>query len=1039
MKKNISKKIMAVLLLGTIACAPLRSQAVFGIGDFTFDAGNFGEAVANVLLQVSQYTGQVKELLKTFGLDQLAYNLAQKASQKLVAKVLNKVNGGATQSAPQNFVVNFGKYFDDISGKEVSKYTSELYGSKNPFAVQLSIGITNSTSGYTSNGLESFTLGKVIDGNWQGATQDISTAGNKGWNFYSQLAFPQNTPIGAGFIAQQQLADRQAYAAGVAKLELTSPGFKPQKAKDSGYAILGGLTGINFNALESGIKGAEKNVCGSKNGSFVSSLSSTDPGLCKTGSVSGFTAGDHIWNWSCHSAGNNGKTKVDAECSAGSNLPTEPDAACGPANGEAFDNLASDSADLCMSGSVVGFSKSSTNGSWNWSCHSTSFNAPDAECNADSTGYGAGMDNSSPNANEDFTNVETDKDVETPSSTVDSNVAAAGQEASKRLQNADEFFKLIFSTLSQMATGLIEKGLSSLISNAGQASKNQYGSPSDLPSLNNAKGSSWVASPEQIIDFRNELGVAYEKTTLDVKYNTQLLELTKLPVTGKILDSGQIAAGAPESDGMDNVLQKLELCIPGPDTGWENRFNQYVNEQVKATQARTASDGTEGENNSKVYKLIMRVADTALQEERERVDNPLLNMPGTSELRTIAASYYQNTKQFQTVFTKLLVKRSTASQLATIVAQVKAFTPDLTLFDDQWNALSTAQQAALYAALQQKLLDNFTGDYGDPNDPAKLTPLPADDPATPDINEHTDEMKNRVLAEEWREWETETVRITNTQRQNIYKKFAAIQQNITDAKSLQDTKNSLDAVVAANTELADALHDCMAIRDATVHYDQYPTDADWDTFKKTKLLSQRIKLNFTPGTSIIGLAKGTINTDLHAEGEITLPVDIDGEGVNDPADLAMNVKPTSESGYTPVNAARATPYIHWVEQHNINQLQVQPVVPLANDADRKINFAALRYGSNDTEIGVPNTPPGTLISSFFREDNDGSLFCRLPGYALTYWLPHEITGFPIACIPYKTYEFSSGGLAGHSKTTSPAWYHTNRAEIYYNFSNNGDI
>ncbi|MDB4984115.1 MAG: hypothetical protein JWM20_294 [Patescibacteria group bacterium] len=989
---------MAALAIAAITF-PIRSFALFGVGDLDYDAANTAVGVHNGVEAALQTVDQYFGYLKTFGLDGLAYSLAQKASQKLVSATLNAVNGGASQNKPPTFITNYAQYFQGITGKTTTNYYSQLSSSNNPFASAIAVDLANSTSGYATSGLNSFNLDKVLTNgaSWQSASTNLATAGGQGFDYYSRLSYPQNTPMGSTLIAQQQLNQNITTAFNIAKVQLTSTGFKPQTAKNTGegiFAAVGSQYGVNTNALIN----ASTNAANTQHNINNVNNAQANGGLQDTGAA------------------------VNSQLDAGMNSGTAGNSSAGAtdANGAPtnLNDIPQDNPDDPS--------------------HPYTNTTP-------GTYYGPGGDPSGSGAGEENYSGSNDvgAKITNPSATNASTVNNSTQETQKRLGNADEFFKLIFSTLTQMVTGLINVGISKLTSDAGSSSPYQYGSPASVAT----SGKSWLAGPQTIIDFRSDLDIANQKTALDVKYNQQLLDLLKAPVTGQVLNSAQAAANAPITQGMTDTLQKLEQCIPGPDTGWDTRLQQYTDAQLKSTQNRGSQDNEKGAYNSRAYKLVQQTVQTAIQEEQERIGNPFLNIPSAVELRTIASSYYATAKKFQGIFSTLLIKRQVSTQLMTLVAQTKAFMPTLVLFDDQWSKLSAAQQTTLYNSVKTGIVADFPEDYTqiDANGDTVIKDLPADDATTTDVDERTAEMERRVLDEEWHIWETDTVHITEAQRQKLYQQFASIKNNITDSVSLHNTENLVDSVKQQNMGLADALHDCLAIRDAVRNYTQYPNQAAWDTFKGT-LYSTTVKLGFIPSTSIIAVANGTAGIDFSKEGDITLPLSLnDIPGSSD--DLAAYVVPTGPSVPLPPgmgslpnahtiademalaaqallgnlsadNNPRHTLYLHWVDHTNPNALQVQPAIPITRDTNL------------NTEIGT--TDP---IGALYQEDIDGALFCRLPAYTLNYWIPDKLTGVPIGCYDATVGGYSSShGFSTAVAQTTSHWYSTNRAEIYYTFT-----
>ena len=221
-----------VVLLSSVTPFPAHAQGL-PVGDILTEVEGAVDDVSNVMAAINS----VEQELKAFGLDQLAYNLAQALSQKLVSKALNAINGGASSDNNPNFVTNFGQYFQNITNQQTSKFLGALTNdTANPFAQGTGVAITNSVAAGAGQ-IDNFTLNKIpgLDGdNWKAASTNISAAGSNGWDFYSALAEPQNTPIGTAMLAQDQLANNVDTAQNTAKTQLGSSGFLPStKSNDS--------------------------------------------------------------------------------------------------------------------------------------------------------------------------------------------------------------------------------------------------------------------------------------------------------------------------------------------------------------------------------------------------------------------------------------------------------------------------------------------------------------------------------------------------------------------------------------------------------------------------------------------------------------------------------------------------------------------------------------------------------------------------------------------------------------------------------------
>ena len=225
MKKNIFIKIIIL----SCALFPLLSFAESPV----LDAGNAGTHGANLATNANTTAQQVLKTLKDYGLDQVAYVLAQKLGQKMSTLAINKATGGASGDKDPNFVQDFGDVLTQIEQQEKDILSSQLMLSNNPFVKDIAI---NMIGGKDQDGIfPGFTLGDAVQGevDWQDVGNDLTLAGANGLNFYGQLGLPQNTPMGAGMIAQAKLASQIKSKEDIKKLKLTSSGFLPQSKCNS--------------------------------------------------------------------------------------------------------------------------------------------------------------------------------------------------------------------------------------------------------------------------------------------------------------------------------------------------------------------------------------------------------------------------------------------------------------------------------------------------------------------------------------------------------------------------------------------------------------------------------------------------------------------------------------------------------------------------------------------------------------------------------------------------------------------------------------
>lgn len=814
--KKFFTKLIATLVIGTIVVSPIHSYAFLGFGDISFDTIQDATGISQTLLDVEQVINTVQQVLKAFGLDVVIYKVSQKLSQKLLNKVLNKANGGADGEDSKLFVENFGKYFQDISKQQIGTFTNMLSNSTSPFAQSISMGISDTAGGDLGSSkslLESFSLNDVLPSGtkWQDAANDVTYAGDKGWDFYGSLAQPQNSPLGAAIIAQDDLAKKIQQTQDTAKTELSSSGFKPDKAKSS----LGGM----------------------------------------------------------------------------------------------FQNMGQES----FSGSV-----------------------------------------------------NTDGDIKTPTKTTEDQSGQSVNETFDRLRNADSFGKILFGTIQQMVTGLIEKGFSSLASDGGAVQK-PYGGPKDLNKVLNSSAS-WASAPEQVVDLRNELEVAIEKTSIEIKLLEDTIDSIKIPVN-------------------DGTVLDLEACIPGPDTNWDKRLQAYLEAQTKDTQERAGQDGAKGSNNANALNIIRRLTQVATIEEKGLVSNPFLNIPAAAEMQSALKEYYKLSGKFKPLFDQVVIKRQTLTNLQTLRAKAQAYGAQannnvpLVLFDTQWSKMTQAQKNQLYTSITPDLIANFP-EYLNPSNQTQLAALPADDPATPDVNEKDDALKKRVYDVEWDKWET---LVPDKTKQQLYAQFISLSRDISDSASVQRAQVSKDGAANQNEDLHKIKNDCLAIR----AYVTQPNASANDTTFANSLSSERIKSAFS-GPSILNAAAN--GTDFNK---------LNQRAVREQAEL-----PGLTEGASFVAGADLGPAL------------------AADDIANKL------------QVPILAQTPQQVIS----QDSDQKLFCRLTVYHIWFWAPSptdaSLTGGPMGCNPQPG--ICHIGPGGYSvcpeKKINPNWYHTNNAEILFDIS-----
>lgn len=436
---------------------------------------------------------------------------------------------------------------------------------------------------------------------------------------------------------------------------------------------------------------------------------------------------------------------------------------------------------------------------------------------------------------ESFSNVNTDGDIKSPSKTTEEQSGQAVTESFDRLRNADSFGKILFGTIQQMITGLIQKGFSSLGSDGG-ATQKPYGGSKDFSKLMNGT-TSWANAPEQIVDLRKELETAITKTTIEIGLIETTIDSIKKPVN-------------------NGTVLKLEACIPGPDTNWDKRLQAYLETQTKDTQQRASQDGAKGSNNANALTIIRRSTQIAVIETSGLLSNPFLNIPGASEMNSALREYYKLSDKFKPLFDQVVVKRQALGNLQTIRAKAQAYGTSannnipLILFDTQWDKMSQGDKNQLYTQITPRLTANFP-EYLSTTNPSVLSPLPTDDSSTPDINEKDVELKKRIFDDQWDQWETI---VPDATRQQVYAEFISLSRDVSDSASVQRSQITRDGALRQSDELSQINSDCEKIRAYIVQPNASASDQN---FIKT-LSSERIRATFS-GPSILTASENNID------------------------------------------------------------------------------------------------------------------------------------------------------------------------------------
>ncbi len=192
----------------------------------TIDGATTAATGADVATNATTTSQEILGTIKDYGLDQVAYMLAQKLGEKMASAAINKATGGASKDKDPNFVRDFGSILTNIEKQQRDLFTTKLLLNANPYARNIAKEMIQAGADPLSN----FTLGSVVGaaGDWQAVGNDIALAGKNSLLFYSQLGLPQNNPTGARLLADNALSKQTQRKKETEALKITSSGFLPQ-------------------------------------------------------------------------------------------------------------------------------------------------------------------------------------------------------------------------------------------------------------------------------------------------------------------------------------------------------------------------------------------------------------------------------------------------------------------------------------------------------------------------------------------------------------------------------------------------------------------------------------------------------------------------------------------------------------------------------------------------------------------------------------------------------------------------------------------
>ncbi len=384
----------------------------------------------------------------------------------------------------------------------------------------------------------------------------------------------------------------------------------------------------------------------------------------------------------------------------------------------------------------------------------------------------------SPTANEE--SVPSDCAIESPAGLNEESGNIAISESTDRLQNVDELGELVSSTITQLASTLISKGLSEVGSIDLASQRNTtYGGALDVQDYfaTQQQAGNTRSFPSVIVDFGKELAPAMEATQREIDTLKETLEVFKA--------SPQIA-------------HDLDTCTPGPDRGWENRMQKYYTKQTQGVIEKVAKDEDAGDEEKALEYLDSRMKN-AIQEERALVNDALTNLPGAGEANLLLGAYEQKAVKFQQIFNQLVTKQSSFNSLRSILITAKGQAQGygLILSKEDWDLLNDTAKISLY----QEVLDEFP--EGDPVE--TQTSLTTQD---------RERMLESVLPYEWSKWEElmDSTLERKEIKRTLFLRFNEMRSDLSSNVSAARSQSFLEEIKEDQSDMGKTLGQCLLLR-----------------------------------------------------------------------------------------------------------------------------------------------------------------------------------------------------------------------------------
>jgi hypothetical protein len=281
--------------------------------------------------------------------------------------------------------------------------------------------------------------------------------------------------------------------------------------------------------------------------------------------------------------------------------------------------------------------------------------------------------------------------VTTAASLLDS-AATYGITKSQNAQGAGDFFLTIFMSMAQ---SFLRGGLSSF-----QNQGNKYlrpidpsiiGGPEDqVDAYGNTKP--FNEQPFQVVDLASDFPHAYRLTKEDIeKTGKALQELRKTP----------------------NILGNLDICIPGPDYKYNERFEKYYQEKLQipyGVYARAEEDWERAREEAKIKDLEYSKR-LAVSEMKSIVNDPAYNIPGSTIFKSAVSEFGNKKIAFDQNRRSLIEKNAAISVILSIGQRIKYTLAKIASFERNilfFESANMEQDTIVVSSQDWKMLESDT-------------------------------------------------------------------------------------------------------------------------------------------------------------------------------------------------------------------------------------------------------------------------------------------------------------------------------------------